>query len=198
VQRRLAVTAALALAAVLAPRTAGAIPYGGVARGADATFRLRAANGKQWQLGLEVTYAVAATEQTQYLMVRLAQCDSQQKCSYNRLWQQPLAVTELTPSPDGGTLKVATTILGRAVTATWQSAGSAGGTAVVVPGSAHVEWVETSEATASVSFSGADCPDDHARASERIDVNGTGTPFTAGPKPPAAWPRGFSATLRCA
>lgn len=190
-----ALTAALT-AALVAP--AHAAPYVGVARGAAATIRYTAADGTPWQLGLEVAYAVAGTDvQSQYLLVRLAQCDARRRCTSARLWQQPLAVAELTSSPDGSTFSLAATVLGRKVTASWQTTTNEGSTVLLVPGSAHVEAVDRYGATAQVTFGGTTCPDRKATAYERRDANANGSPFTDAPKPPAAWPRGFSAKLRC-
>jgi hypothetical protein len=192
-----ALTAALLSPAL--PTPAHAAPYAGVARGADATTRFRAADGTPWQLGLEVAYAVAGTDvQSRYLLVRLAQCDARRRCTSAKLWQQPLAVTELTPSPDGSTVSLSATVLGRKVAATWQTTSNEGTTIVVVPGSAHVEAVDRYGAKAEVTLAGATCTDSKATAYERRDANASGTPFTDAPKPPAAWPRGFSAKLRCA
>jgi hypothetical protein len=192
-----ALAAALAAAVALAA-PARAAPYAGLARGADATIRLKAADGRPWQLGLEVAYAVAATETSRYLVVRLSQCDAKHRCSYSRLWQQPLDLTELTPSPDGSTVALTTTVLGRRVAASWTNTTSEGSTALLVPGSAHVQWVDAYAANAEATFSGATCADKKATAYERIDVNGSGSPFSGGPAAPASWPKGFSATLRCA
>jgi hypothetical protein len=183
--------------ALLSP--AHALPYAGVARGADATFRLKAADGTPWQLGLEVAYAVAGTDvQSRYLLVRLAQCDARRKCTSAKLWQQPLALTELSSAPDGSTVTLTATVLGRAVRATWQTTSNDGTTVTLVPTSGHAESMDRYGATAALAFAGASCTDARATAYERRDANVSGTPFTTAPKPPAAWPRGFSAKLRCA
>lgn len=189
--------AALTAAALSSP--ARAQPYAGVARGAGTTIRFTAADGTPWQLGLEVAYAVAGTDvQSRYLLVRLAQCDARHRCTSAKLWQQLLAVTELTPSPDGSTVSLAATVVGRKLTATWRTTSNEGTTVVVVPGSAHVEAVDRYGAAAEATFAGTTCTDPKATAYERRDANASGTPFTDAPKPPAAWPRGFSAKLRCA
>ncbi len=192
--RRLAIVAvpvALALT-----HAATATPYAGVVRSAQATFRFTGADRRPYQLTARVMASVAGTEMERYVVFRLTQCDAKQRCTLNKLWQQDLAITDVTMSPDGAQTTVTTAIAGRPVTIEWARTGTSAGGVVVIVGTS-VDQTDTYTAVASLVFSGAACSDTHATAYERRGAAVSGSPFSGGQAAPATLPRGLGKTVRC-
>ena len=187
-----------ALLTVVAARPAPAAPYVGVVRSASVDIPFVGSDKRPWQVGVTIVYGVAGTEMKRYAVLRLSQCDAKRHCTYTKLWQQDVGLTDVTEGlPDGSQVTVSTTFAGRPISVSWTRLGSTNETIHVTGGADDTASYPTS---ATATYAGVTCGHLEGTGYERRAAWANGSPYSDGPKAPAttAIPKAVRGPVRCA